>query len=266
MINTKRALYKWIYVMAGLLALISVFLPWWSLHAAGGTVMTNQGVESLASFDLGIGPTGVRVSVELAGQAVPIVDPTGLLAAVSFLIAIAVFPVSVSIVLGFINGIYCPIRNRKGDRLLIAPLWIVIALVWWFFYFLSVNRALGGALQPTGATNIVLGKYTLGTVTWGWASGLWLATISIILFLAASVMSDWATRPQVAPTRRTVGFHSVGLLIIGSLNAVASVGLIFLASIFGGFTVSLIALVPVVLLFGMAFLARRETPALPLHT
>jgi hypothetical protein len=261
--DPKRALHAVLYVIAALLALISVFLPWWSLHAVGGNVITNQGVKPLASFDLGVGPTGVSVAVQLAGQSVPIADPTGLLSVVSLLIAITVFPVSTSIVLAFVNGIYCPIRNRKGDRLLIAPLWIVIALIWWFFYFLALNSAFGGALQPTGSTNIVLGKYTLGSVTWGWAAGLWVATVSIVLFFAASAISDWATIQQAARTRKTLGFHSIGLLVIAIFNVLADVPLILLASIFGGFTISLLVLVPVVFLFGMVFLARRETPALP---
>ena len=263
MIDAKRAIHKWVYAIAGLLAFVSVFLPWWSLHAAGGTIITNRGVQSLASFDLGVGPTGVSVTVQLAGQSVPFIDPTGLLSGVSLLIAITLFPVSASIVLAFVNAVYCPVRDRKGDRLLIAPLWIIIALVWWFFYFLSLNRALGGSLQPTGTTNVVLGNYTLGTVAWGWSSGLWLATISVVLFLAASAISGWGTITQVSPTSRTVGFHSVGLLIIGGVNALFGVTVIFLAAIFGGFTVSLLVLVPTVLLFGMASLARGETPALP---
>lgn len=264
--NPKRALHKWTYVIAGLLALISLFLPWWNLHAIGGNVITNQGVKPLSSFDLGVGPTGVSVAVQLAGQSVPIVDPTGLLSIVSLLITIIVLPVSASIVIAFVNGIYCPIRNRKGDRLLIAPLWIVIALIWWFFYFLALNSAFGGALQPTGSTNIVLGKYTLGEVTWGWASGLWVATISIVLFFAAAAISNWANAQQTARTRSTFGFHSFGLLIIAIFNALAGVPLILLASIFGGFAISLLVFVPVVLLFGMAFLARRETTVpLPLR-
>lgn len=257
----KGALPKWIYFIAGLIAIASVFLPWWSLHATGGNVITNQGVKPLASFDLGVGPTGVNVAVQLTGQSVPIADPTGLLSVVSLLIAIIVIPVSASLVLAFVNGIYCPIRNRKGDRLLIAPLWIVIALIWWFSYFLALNSAFGGALQPTGTTNIVLGKYMLGTVTWGWGSGLWVATIAIVIFFVASAISDWATLPQAARTMRTLGFHSVGLFVIAIFNALANVVLILLASIFGGSTTSLLVLVPVILLFGMAFLARRETPA-----
>lgn len=261
--NPKGALPKWIYFIAGLVAIASIFLPWWSLHATGGSVITNQGVKPLASFDLGVGPTGVNVAVQLTGQSVLIADPTGLLSVVSVLIAIIVFPVSASIVLAFVNGVYCPIRNRKGERLLIAPLWIVIALIWWFFYFLALNSAFGGALQPTGTTNIVLGKYTLGTVTWG--SGLWVATVSIVFFFAASAISNWATVPQSARTIRTLGFHSVGLFVIAILNALAGFLLILLATIFGGFTTSLLVLVPVTLLFGMAFLARRETPAFPLQ-
>lgn len=260
--DPKRALHKWIYVIAALLGLLSLFLPWWNLHATGGTIITNQGVKPLASFDLGVGPVGVNVMVQLAGQSVPIADPTGLLSVVSLLIAIAVFPVSASIVLALVNGIYCPIRNRKGDRLLIAPLWIVIALIWWFFYFFALNSAFGGALQPTGTTNIVLGKYTLGTVTWGWAAGLWLATISIILFLAASAISNWAAVPQTTQTKRNFGFHSVGLFVIASVNALVAVALILLATIFGDFALSLFVSLPVLILFGMAFLARRETPTL----
>lgn len=261
--NPKSALPKWINIIAALIALVSVFLPWWSLHATGGNVITNQGVKPLASFDLGVGPTGINVAVQLTGQSVPIADPTGLLSVVSLLIAIIVFPVSASIALAFVNGVYCPIRNRRGERLLIAPLWIVIALIWWFFYFLALNSAFGGALQPTGTTNIVLGKYTLGTVTWGWGSGLWVATISIVFFFAASAISNWATVPQAARTVRTLGFHSVGLFVIAIFNALVGVILILLATIFGGFTASLLVWVPVILLFGMAFLARRETSAFP---
>lgn len=261
--NPKGALPKWIYFIAGLIAIVSVFLPWWNLHATGGSVITNQGVKPLASFDLGVGPTGVNVAVQLTGQAVPIADPTGVLSVVSLLIAIIVFPVSASIVLAFVNGVYCPIRNRKGERLLIAPVWIVIALIWWFTYFLALNSAFGGGLQPTGTTNIVLGKYTLGTVTWGWGSGLWVATISIVFFFAASAISNWATIPQAARTIRTLGFHSVGLFVIAILNALADVLLILLATIFGGFTTSLLVLVPSSCFSGWHFLL--EGKCLPSH-
>src|SRR5712664_1374702 len=66
------SLHKWVYLVAGLLAIVSIFLPWWSLHAEGGSVVTNRGIESVASFDFGLGPTGASISVQLTGRSVPI--------------------------------------------------------------------------------------------------------------------------------------------------------------------------------------------------
>jgi hypothetical protein len=259
------SLYKWVYLVAGLLAIVSIFLPWWSLHADGGTVVTNRGTESLASFDFGLGPTGASIAVHLTGGSVPIVDPTGLLSVISFIIALALFPISASLVLAFINGAYCPLKDRKGQRLLVAPLWIIIALFWWFFYFFSIDSALGGSLQPTGTANVALGKYTLGTVTWGWGWGLWLAMVSTILFVAAFVLSSLSARRSQDSVEKRLGFHSIGLLVLGSLNLVFSVGVLLLASIFRNFGLTPFLLVPPILLFGMAFLARREVQAVSSH-
>ncbi len=261
----RGGFHKWVYAFAGLLAIVSIFLPWWSLHGAGGTVTTSQGTRSLASFDFGIGPTGARIAVQFGGQSIPVVDPTGLLSAVSLIIALALFPVSASLVSAFVNGVYCPIRNRRGQRLLVAPLWVVIALFWWFFYFFSLDSVLGGGLQPTGTSNITLGKYTLATVTWGWGWGLWLAVISAILFVIAFGISRWSAGPSQVPVERRMGFHSIGLLFLGVLNLLVGFGLLFVAAILGSFGLAFFALVPAVLLFGMAFLARREVPAVSLQ-
>jgi hypothetical protein len=257
----RGSLHKWLYLVGGLLAVVSIFLPWWSLHADGGSIATNQGSVSLASFDFGIGPTGANIQVQLTGRSVPIVDPTGLLAVISIIIAFALFPVSTSLVLAFVNGVYCPLRNRIGQRLLVAPLWILIALFWWFFYFFSIDNALGGNLQPTGAANVALGKYRLGTVTWGWGLGLWLAIVSVVLFVAAFGFSSLLTGRRRSSVGKRMGFHSIGLLILGSLNLVFAFGLLLLASIFGSFGPGAFLMVPPVLLFGMAFLARTEVSA-----
>lgn len=235
------------------LVVASIFLPWWSLHSS---VVNGQ----QALFDFTIGPSGMGINTIVG-------DPRTLLAelqVVYVIVTIALLPISVSLGLAAFHGAYCALRGRRGVRVLIGPLWAVIALFWWTFYFLLVYgffEALGLTIPPTGSADVSWQGYQLVGATWGWDVGLWLAIAGTGVLSAGAALSMRGARAQVPlpeGTRLAFGFHGVGLILLALANLGAME--LMLASLPGS-AIAWLILVPVVLLFAMAFFARRPKAA-----
>lgn len=237
-------------LLAGsVLVVASILLPWWSLHSS---IVNGQ----QALFDFTIGPLGINVNTIVG-------DPRALLAGLQAfyaIVTIALLPVSVSLALGAFHGVYCALRGRRGVRVLIAPLWSVIGLFWWAFYFLVVYSffsALGLNIPATGSADLTWQGYQLAWATWGWDLGLWLGIAgTAVLFLGAGFALRAAKGAARAPegARLAFGFHSIGLVLLALLNfAVMGLLLVSLKEP----TIAWLLLVPVGLLFAMAAFARR---------
>ncbi len=229
--------------------LASLLVPWWSLHSS---LVNGQ----QALFDFTIGPLGV--SINALG-----VDPAKLLAGLQafyVLVTIALLPVSVSLGLGVFHGVYCALRGRRGVRVLLAPLWAVIGLIWWAFYFLlvySLFADLGLNIPPTGSADVTWQGYQLVGATWGWDLGLWLGIAGTVVLFAGAALSfrgARATRPVPEGTKLAFGFHGIGLFLLAFLNLGAMA--LLLASLKDN-GIAWLVLAPVLLLFAMAFFARR---------
>jgi hypothetical protein len=155
----------------------SLFLPWWSLHSS-----IVNGQDALFSFT--IGPLGIAINTIVG-------DPRALLApleVVYIIVTILFIPISSSLGLAAFNGVYCIIRKRSGVRILVAPLWGIIAILWWLIYFLVVYsffNALGLQIQPTGSASITWGSYQLAGAAWGWDTGLWIGIAGTMILFAA---------------------------------------------------------------------------------
>ncbi len=190
-------------------------------------------------------------------------DPRTLLAGlqtVYVIVTTALLPVSVSLGLGAFNGVYCAVRGRRGVRVLIAPLWAVIGLFWWAFYFLAVYSffgALGLNIPATGSADLSWQGYQLAGATWGWDVGLWLGIAgTAVLFAGAAFALRGAKAGAALPegTRLAFGFHGIGLILLALFNLGAMA--LLLASLQQN-AIAWLLLVPVLLLFAMALFARR---------
>ncbi len=240
---------NWLLLAGSTLVVVSLMVPWWSLHSS--IVNGRQ-----ALFDFAIGPLGMSIDTIVG-------DPRTLLAGLQVfyvLVTIALLPVSVSLGLAAFHGVYCPLRSRRGVRVLIAPLWGVIGLSWWAFYFLlvfSFFSDLGLNIPPTGSADVTWQSYQLVGATWGWDVGLWLGIAgTAVLFVGAALSFRGAKAAVPTPegTRLAFGFHGTGLLLLGLLNLGALA--LLLASLRDNGTAWLI-LAPTFLLFAMALFARR---------
>ncbi len=237
-------------LLAGsVLMVVSILLPWWSLHSS-----IVNGQQTL--FDLTIGPLGIGISTIVG-------DPRTLLAGLQafyVIVTITLLPVSVSLALGAFHGVYCALRGRRGVRVLIAPLWSVIGLFWWAFYFLVVYSffgALGLNIPATGSADLTWQNYQLGGATWGWDLGLWLGIAgTIVLFAGAAfaLRGAKALAPVPEGTKLAFGFHGIGLILLAVLN-LGAMGLLLVS--LKQPTIAWFLLVPVGLLFAMASFARR---------
>ncbi len=241
-------------LLGGAAAIVaSLLLPWWSLHSS---VVNGQQV----LFDFQIGPLGMGINTIVG-------DPRTLLAelqVVYWAVTIALLPISASLGLAAFNGVYCVLRGRRGMRVLIAPLWSVIALFWWAFYFLMIYgffEALGLIIPPTGSADLTWQGYQLAGATWGWDVGLWLGIAgTAVLFAGAALASKGAKASAPAPeaSRLAFGVHGIGLLLLALVNLGAMA--VLLASLKEN-GIAWLILAPVLLLFAMAFFARRPKPA-----
>jgi hypothetical protein len=227
----------------------SLFLPWWSLNS---NIVNGQ--DALFSFT--ISPLGVGINTIVG-------DPRALLApleVVYIIVTILFIPISSSLGLAAFNGIYCAIRKRSGVRILVAPLWGTIAILWWLIYFLFVYsffNALGLNIQPTGSASITWGSYQLAGATWGWDTGLWLGisgTVMLFAAVPASIQGLRVARQTILGGQMRVSLHTIGLLILGASNLVV---MIVLLIIFSGLAVAWLVSLPMALLFLMAYFARR---------
>lgn len=239
--------------LGSVLVVVSLLVPWWSLHSS---IVNGQ----QALFDFTIGPLGIGIGTIVG-------DPRTLLAGLQafyVLVTVALLPVSVSLGLGAFNGVYCALRGRRGVRVLIAPLWVIIGLVWWAFYFLvvySLFSDLGLNIPATGSADVTWQGYQLIGATWGWDVGLWLGIAGAVVLFAGAALSFRGARAAV-PTREgtklAFGFHGIGLLLLALLNLGAMA--LLLASLRDN-GIAWLVLVPVILLFAMAFFARRPKAA-----
>lgn len=234
--------------VGSVLILLSLFLPWWSLNSS-----VVNGRDALFSFS--IGPVGMAVNTIVG-------NPSALLAPLFFAVTILFIPISTSLFLGAFNGIYCLFRKRIGVRILIAPLWSTIAIVWWFTYFLLVYNffgSLGLNIQPTGSASISWKSYQLVGANWGWDAGLWIAIAGCIVLFAAGLNSTLNLRAAQATALKPemrFSFHSIGLLLLASVNLLLMIGLL---ALFSDVVALWLIAVPVTLLFIMALFARRPS-------
>ena len=247
-LNTVASL---ILLVGSIGALASIFLPWWSLNANAV-----NGQADLFSFE--IGPSGFGIKSGICD--IPIM--LGPMEDLNIIVGIAMLPISISLFFGFFNGVYCLARKRHTIRVFVGPLWDVIGLFWWFFYWFalySLFKSAGLDIPPTGSYDISWAGYQLVGVSWGWSTGLYLALVSIVLMFVASFLIVYSSKKaeliQGAPSsevKKVLGFHSIGLILIAVLNLLAALLAMYVSN-FGS-----LIFIPTILLFVMAFLARSE--------
>ena len=240
---------NWLLLAGSALVVVSLMVPWWSLHSS---IVNGQ----QALFDFAISPLGMSIETAVG-------DPRTLLAGLQafyVLVTVALLPVSVSLGLAVFHGVYCPLRGRRGVRVLIAPLWSVIGLFWWAFYFFLVYyffADLGLNIPPTGSADVTWQSYQLVGATWGWDLGLWLGIAGTVVLFAGAALSLRGAKvaaPMPEGTKLALGFHGIGLILLALLNLGAMA--LLLASLRNN-GIAWLLLVPVLLLFAMAFFARR---------
>ncbi len=164
----------------------------------------------------------------------------------------------IQLALAAFNGVYCVARGRRGLRVLITPLWGAIAISWWAYYFelaYGEFRNLGLNIPATGSADVTWRSYQLIGAAWGWGAGLYLAVAATVVLATGGVLAIRLT-PIPRGTTYALGFHSVGLLLLAILNLVVFVVVLPLVGPRNP-AAGLLAPVPSVLLFVMAFLARR---------
>jgi hypothetical protein len=125
----------------------------------------------------------------------------------------------------------------------------------------SFFNAVGLNIQPTGSASITWGSYQLAGATWGWDTGLWLGIAGTVILLAGappSIQGLRVARRSVWKGQKTISFHSIGLLIIGSVNLLLMIGMLV---VFSGLAVVWLVSLPVALLFLMSYFARRPVDA-----
>lgn len=253
--STKLNLHtiaKVLLVIGSIGVMVSIFLPWWSLKAGA---VNNE----IHLFNFHIGPSGFGLETDVVGDVTKFLGP---LEELNIIVGIAMLPISVSLFFGFFNGVYCVARKRHSIRVFVAPFWGVIGLFWWFFYYFalySLFKSAGLDIPPTGSYNISWAGYHLVGVSWGWDTGLYTAVASIgLMFVSGFLIIRSSKKTEPAPgapspeTKKVIGFHSVGLILIAIINLLAALLAMSFINIGG------LLFIPTILLFGMAFLARSE--------
>ncbi len=196
----------WIGVI---LIITSIFLPWWSFEAA----VEGEDIDEQASIEMGVRPWDGPYLETPVGDLQQLADPY--VTAVSVAI---ILPLLLPLIFGGLYGIYAAARRRVSKKLMVAPFWIVVALITWFSYYYTNSYLLseiGLDIPATGSETLELEGYTLASASWGWGLGFYLAIAAVILLLASSMMMRKYKLPSnnSLKTKKKFSAHS-GLLIL----------------------------------------------------
>jgi hypothetical protein len=249
-----------VLIVGSVLVLASLFLPWWVLTAA-----TTDG--SPTEFRFWLSPLGVGVEaggLDLATIAGP--EVSGYL----LLVTLLFFPIWGPLAVSGLGGLLQVAFDHRSNRQLTSPLWAVTALFWWFFLLLLIFGLLsdvGLTMGATGSADISFGELSLGSATWGWAVGLWVALAGVSLQIIGAVVTMAHTRYALGripenerPTMvRKVSAGTVLYVLTAVLQVVGwFVMRSFTASLGLDLPVLNYLLIPPAILILTAFLSRKE--------
>ncbi len=258
--SSKENKTKWniSYVLwwIGILLVIgSIFLPWWALQAD----VEGADVDGSPIFEIGVKPfRGPYLNTPVVGlQDIASIYVTAISQAI-------MLPLLIPLIFTSLYGIYSGIRRRVSKKMLVAPFWLIVAIITWFSYYHATSSLLsqiGLDIPATGSETLSLGDYTLASASWGWGFGFYFSIFAAALLFTSSYLMRKYKLPSGSSLKikREFSIHSFLLVVF-------AFGYIFLGILIIVFTRllpipstgAIFPLVSGVVIFGMARCASKE--------